>query len=158
VSSRHDWVCIARHSETAWRTTSCRRIQTKAGVAEELERISRAPVQPADVVPHQLGAEHAVRGRPPLADARHVLGVAADALERGIRRRLGRGGPADQRERLRVVKAFEVGLGAGRPTGRHYGLEVLLGTPGDAGGLERLAEQGAAAARRGADEIGPVHA
>ena len=37
------------------------------------------------------------------------------------------------------------------------GLEVLLRASGDAGVLEQLAEQGAAAALRGADQIGPRH-
>ena len=56
----------------------------------------------------------------------------------------------------RVLDAEEVFLRATRPTAVAKRLEVLLGTTGDPGFAHGVADEGAATARRRADEIGAL--
>ena len=108
----------------------------------------------AEVAPHQLCAEDPVRRRPGLEGPLEVAVVGGAAPERRARRRLG----ADRAlaevvaDRL-VLDPEEVLLRAARAAGVAERLEVLLGAAGDAGFGQRVADQGAAAAGRGADEI-----
>src|SRR4051812_45741326 len=108
-----------------------------------------------EVTPHQLGAEDAVRGGAELEGALDVLRVVVDAVELRV---VGRGA-----ELLRVaedvadvggVGVTEVAGGRAGPAGAHARLEELLGAAGHARALERLAQEGAAAALGGAYEVG----
>jgi hypothetical protein len=86
-----------------------------------------------------------------------MLFVTIDVEQRRIRRRLGRRRAVHDRERLGIVEAGEkVGGRAGTAGGRQ-GLEVLLGTAGDAGHLQAFAQQRAAAAGRRTDEVRDMH-
>ena len=111
-----------------------------------------------DVAPHQLGAEDAVGARAPRADAREMVLDALDAGQRRVGRRLRRRGVAEQRVSLAVVEPGEEVAGRGRAAGGGHGLEVLLRAARDAGRLQPLAQQRAAAAGRRTDEIGDAHA
>jgi hypothetical protein len=55
-----------------------------------------------------------------------------------------------------VLDAEEVFLRPARPAAVSQRLEVLLGPAGDAGFLEGVTDEGAAAARSGADEVGAI--
>jgi hypothetical protein len=55
-----------------------------------------------------------------------------------------------------ILDAEEVFLRPARATAVSQRLEVLLGPAGDAGFLQRVADEGAAAAGGGADEIGAI--
>ena len=155
-SSRQVAVCTAFQSETAWRTLLARTTRTKVRsgktVGEQLGQrhvavggdVADEADEVAEVAPHQLRAEDAVRGRPRLEDPFEVAVVGGAAPERRARRLLG-ADPALAEvvaDRL-VLDAEEVFLRAARPAGVAERLEVLLGAAGDAGFAERVADQGA---------------
>jgi hypothetical protein len=101
-----------------------------------------------DVAPHELAFPDAVRRRaagedalPPLA-RRLAVGVAGRRAQR-----------REAVEHAEVVHAVEVLAGLARRARVAQDLEVLEGTPGDARRAQQLAEERAAAARGGADEV-----
>ena len=80
------------------------------------------------------------------------------AVQRGVRRRRRRRGVREQPGDVRVADVVEVVERRGRDAGGGSRLEELLGMPGDAGRLQRLAQQRAAAALGRADQVRGVTA
>jgi hypothetical protein len=117
------------------------------GVERRQRRQLREPrLQVVVVAPHHLRAEHAVRRR------RRAHHVGQPLVERRLgQRRLQ---PGEQLEHLRIVDALEVLARLARAPAAAQRLEVLVGMAGDAGRVEQIAEQRAAAARRGAEQVG----
>ena len=105
-----------------------------------------------ELVPHDLRPEDAVRGAPVAQRAREVR-LPVQAVQRGVRRRRRGRGVREQPGDVRVADVGEVVERRGRDAGGGSRLEELLGMPGDAGGLQRLAQQRAAAALRRADQV-----
>jgi hypothetical protein len=108
----------------------------------------------AEVAPHELRAEDAVRRRP-LLEGPGEVAVVALGLPQLVRSRrpvghLAEGQPLDD---VGVPAGIEVLVRAPRQPGVEQRLEVLLRMPGETGLVEQVAQEGAAASRRRADEI-----
>src|SRR5437763_5878507 len=126
--------------------------QIKRIQARIFRKLAGQRVKLAKLAPHQLGTEDAVLSRAEPERTLDVLTVIGQPLERGMRRcrRLGKvvANPSAGAGKVLEVLA-RVGWGAGLASG----LEVLLGTAGDARVLQQLAEEGATAALARADQI-----
>ena len=139
-----------RSGKTVGQQLGQRDVAVGGDVAQEADEVP-------EVAPHQLGAEDAVGGGAGLEGPLQVAVVGGAAPQRRARLRLAADGAlAEVVADRRVFDADEVLLGAARAAAVAQRLEVLLGAPGDAGFLERVADQGAAASGRGADEVGAL--
>ena len=126
------------------------------------DRQPRQPVDPAqqrgevaEVAPHQLGAEDAVGGGALVEGPRQVaaVGLRLPQLAR-LRRALGHLAEGEPLHDVGVPARVEVLVRSARQARVQERLEVLLRMTRDAGLVEQVAQQRAAAARRRAHEVG----
>jgi hypothetical protein len=107
-----------------------------------------------EIAPHQLRPEYPVGRGARLEGPFQVAVVGGAAPERGPWRLLAADGALAEVVTDRgVFDADEVLLGPARATAVAQRLEVLLGATGNAGFLEPVADERAAAARGGTDDV-----
>ena len=109
----------------------------------------------AQVTPHELRAEDAVRGRSLLERPVEVAAIVAGVPEgvRGPHDPVGHLAEGEALDDVRMTLAIEVLVRPPRHAGMAQRFEILLGMASDAGLIEELAQQRAPAAGRRADEV-----
>jgi hypothetical protein len=148
---------LARTTRTYVRSPKTAGSSSASGEVPIAGNVSEQADEVAEVAPHELRREHAVRRRAGLDRPLDVAVICGPAPERRPGSWLvGNAALAQLIENRVVLEAQEVFLRRPWTAAVAKRLEVLLGSPCDAGLLECLADERAAAARGGADEEGAL--